>query len=395
MSVKPLSDTRSPRRHPAVWWSRMKWHWPMLCWLAAAGAATFFYFQGAGSGGVLGYVEVVEHQFGPQESGRIRSITVRVGDAVPVGTLLFVMDDSLLSAELAVERSYLADAQSQVPEAAQFKTQVDRQFAGALNTAEKDLRDLILWQSRDQAEFQVGSNELARLEKLYADRLISASALSELRTRVAILLQQISEYPTQIEHQKSVVADWHRQYDQVRREMGDAAGERMKNETRWTSYAAEAQQNKVRLLELRQAAMEQKTPVAGFVSGVSRLPGEVVSSGEVVVKVIETTSDRVVGFLPEATEAPLQIGDRVGVSRIYDARVAGKATLIAIQPAMRALPGRISPLATRTVRGRELFFQLDPGHDLRPGETVELHTDEPLREAVRRWFSRFQSGGGR
>lgn len=393
MSDQPSPTARKVSRHPAVGWSRIKWRWPLLFWLAAAAGAAFFYLHGAGTGGVLGYVEVQEHQIGPYEAGMVSSIKVRVGDMVAAGDLLFTMDDSLVKAELAVEKAYLADAQSLVPEAVQLMAEVDRRYAGALNTAEKDLGELKLLQSRDQAELQAVSNELVRLEQLFAERLIPATDLAELRTQAAVLRQQLADYPAQIERRAAVVADWRKQYEQARRDVADANGDRFQGDRRLNNYAAEAHQSQIRYLELRQAAMELRAPAAGVVSAVNRLSHEVVADGEVIVHLIQTNSDRVVGFLPEAAGNVIRIGDRVGVYRIYTVRAAGTATLVAIEPAIRALPQRISPVSTRTLRGRALFFKLDPGHDLAPGETVELHIDEPLIEMARRWFARFRAGG--
>jgi multidrug resistance efflux pump len=371
----------------------MKWRWPLLVWLVAAAAAAFFYFHGGGAGGVLGYVEVVEHQLGPHEAGLLSSLGVRVGDQVSAGTSLFVMDDSLVAAELAVERSYLAEAQGVVPETLQFQSQVDRQFSSALNAAEKDLQEQILLQSRDQAELQAVTNELQRLEKLHADRLISASDLSDLRTQAAVLRQQLADYPAQIGQRTAVVDDWRRQYAQAHRDVAGAAGDRLKDENRLKNFTAEAHQNQIRFLELRRAAMELRAPTSGVISAVNRLPGEVLVAGEVVVTLIETNSDRVIGFLPEAAGTVIRVGDRVGVYRMFSARMVGWATLLAIEPAIRALPGRVSPVSTRTVRGRALVFRLEPGHDLAPGETVELHVDEPMTEFFRQWFARFRAGG--
>ncbi len=381
------------RRHPAVWWSRIKWRWPLLFWLAAAGGAAFFYLRGGEVGGVMGYVEVVEHLVAPREDALIRSLAVEVGDTVRAGDLLARMDDSLVAAELAVEQAYWEEARGQVPEALQFMTQMERQFAAARNGAERDLQELEGRQSSEQAEREVVARELQRLEALHAERLIPASDLVEWRARLAVLDRQLADYPAQIGRYRAAVDEWRRLAEQARRDVAGTAGDRLEGDQRLRNFTAEAHANQIRLLELRRAALELRAPADGVVAAVDFHSGAMVLAGTPVLRIIETQATRVMGFLPEASTTLLRPGDQVQVYRAYTSRAVGTATLLAIEPAIRALPGRVSPISTRTVRGRTLHFRLEPGHALAPGETVELHVRRPVMEMLRQGVARFRKGG--
>ncbi len=69
------SYTRKPLpRHPAVWWSRMRFRWPFLIWVAAIALAIFFYSHGGQFGSLTGVVAVVREDVASLEPGRLVSL---------------------------------------------------------------------------------------------------------------------------------------------------------------------------------------------------------------------------------------------------------------------------------------------------------------------------------
>ena len=124
--------------------------------------------------------------------------------------------------------------------------------------------------------------------------------------------------------------------------------------------------------ELQRQTYTLRATRDGVVSGLSYLPGDVVQAGQEIVRTVSEKPERVIGFLPEIALGEIQIGDRlkiVELTRLADEYIA---IVQSISPDVQGLPGRISPIRGRTVRGRNVILLLEGEHHLVPGQSVSI-----------------------
>jgi multidrug resistance efflux pump len=143
------------------------------------------------------------------------------------------------------------------------------------------------------------------------------------------------------------------------------------------------------LVGLRRENYELRAARDGVVSLVLHNPGDVVSAGDPVVRVI-AGSEQVVGFLPEIQLAGLTIGEKVSINRSTGRGSSVGGVVAAIGPEVQTLPGRISPIRGQPLRGRRVMVKLEVGHNFISGETVTICDTEPSWTHLTRQMSRFQ-----
>jgi len=363
-----------PCRHPRVVWSRMKAHSHVYVWIAAVVAAVLLFIYGARTGGMPGYVEIVEHPIASTELGRVHSIEVVVGNTVTAGQVVARFDSSLIDAQLGAETAVYEEIRGSVPATEQFELQLQRQFAAALAAASVTLDEQRLRQTQDQAELDVLSKELERLEHLLSQGLLDASTLSGIRSRHAALSKAVAMYPR-------VIANLQSRMDETRNQSRDAlaalrdAHEALEGKT---NLQAVAQAQRVTGLEARRRECVLRSPSAGIVSQVMFRPSDVVMAGTPVAIVVERPSARVVGFMPEINAHDAKPGQAVRVVRMYGVGPSYGAKIDAMEPAVRGLPGQVNPVPGRVMRGRRVYCTLDEATDLLPGETVQINVATPF-----------------
>jgi multidrug resistance efflux pump len=385
MTMEPtLKSVGNPHRHPRVLWSRLKAHSHVFVWMAAVVAAVFLFIYSAGTGGMPGYVEIVEHPIASTEVGRVLSIDVAVGDRVLAGQAVAHFDASMIDAELGAESALYEEIRGTVPSPEQTALQLQRQFAAAQGSASATLDEQRLRQTQDQAELEVLTKELERIEPLLAKGLIDASTVSGTRARQAALSKATAMYPQAIASLQQRMEETKRQHqealDALRGAKGGSGG--------GTNYQALAQQQRVAGLAARRRECVLCSPSDGVVAQVMFRAGDVVMAGTPVAIVVEQPSARVIGFIPEMNAREAYPGQMVRVERMYGVGVSYGAQVTAMEPAVRGLPGQVNPIPGRVMRGRRVYCHLKEPTDLLPGETVQIRLTTPFWAPVADYLNR-------
>lgn len=374
-------DPGDPMRSARVRWSRWKAHSHVAIWLAAAAAGILLFVYGARTGGMTGYVEIVEHPIASIEIGRLQSVDVAVGSRVSAGQVVARLDAAAIDAEIGAAQALLADMESTIPATVQVAFQWQRQFAAAIADAAAAYEEHRRLQSQDEAELQVVNEEIHRLQPLLDKRLIDASVVNELRTRQAVLRKSVALYPeaTATLHQRML--DTRQQHEGATRQFSKALGMASA-----TNYQAEAQAMTLAMLQARRREYVLRSPAEGVVSQILLRPGDVIPAGLPVLIVIESPAKRVVGFMPEANSHDASEGQQVWVERMYGLGTMYRATLSAMEPAVRGLPGQVNPVPNRVMRGRRIYCNLDESTDFLPGETVQVRLQAPFWISLERGY---------
>ena len=338
------------RRHPAVWRSRVKHCWPVCVWLAAIIIGTFLYFHGGQFGGMSGTVEVIREDIAPLETARLQALKVEPGRHIKAGDVVAEMDASVLDAEMAVER-----------------LQIDRQFAQAVSRAESALRDARIRQAETAGELEVLDVEVERMKGLLAKQLIDAQTVAKTRARQKALTEAAGFYPEMI---KELEED----LDRTRQRMKDLS-QRMDGESKESG-------ERLGLLELRRGSYTLRSTTDGIVSRVDKEVGDVVQAGSPVVSVVADGVQRIIGFLPEYNARAVKEGMTAYVTRSTGGGLVIEARVVALVPEIVALPTRVNPFPSQTLRGRRVIIIPEEPGDLLPGEGVSIYFERPLLTAL-------------
>ncbi len=368
MEPSPPSGSKlAPEHHPRVRWSRWKAHSHVAVWIAAILAALAFFLYGAHTGGVQGYVEIVEHPIASVELARLQSIDASVGDHVAAGQVLAHMDASALDAEIAAAQALCAEMEATVPAPEQVALQWERQFTASVADAAAALDAQLQQQAQDQAELDVITEDLKRLQPLLENNLVDATIVNTLRARHAVLNRAVTMHPKNVTDRQARLMEAQRHYSSAASALNDTA-----RYPDGTNHQAVAQAMTLASLQARRREYVLRSPSEGIVSQVMFRPGDVVAAGLPALVVIEQPSRRVIGFLPELNARDAHIGQNVQIARMYGYGTSYRATLSAMEPAVRGLPGQVNPVPGRIMRGRRIYCNLSEETDLLPGETVQL-----------------------
>ena len=345
------------RRHPAVWKSRAKRCWPVCIWLGAIALGTVLYFHGGQFGGMSGTVEVIREEIAPLETARLLALKVQPGQHIKTGDAVAEMDASVLDAEMAVER-----------------LQMDRQFGEAVSRAEADLRDAKTRQAETKGELEVLDAEVKRMDVLLAKQLIDAQTVARTRARQKALTEAVAFYPETIRRLEEDLARTRQRLRELDAKMdGQRAG---------AAGEGGPETDRLGLLELRRQSYTLRSSTDGVVSRVNNEVGDVVQAGAAVVEVVADEVRRIIGFLPEYNARAVKEGMTAYVTRSTGGGAVVEARVVAMVPEIVALPTRVNPVPSQTLRGRRVLLVPTGPADFLPGEGVAIHFERPLLTAL-------------
>ncbi len=352
--------------------ARIKQGWPVVIWILAAAGAAFLYFHSGNFTSMTGAVVAVVEPVAPLQTGRLLSLEVALGDRVKAGDTIAVMDASLLDARLSVEEARMIEAEQTVSGFEQGMMRLALDADTARHRAELELQNVRMTYEAQQAELAELKRELKRRESLLAAGLDEASAVAELRPRIAQLSKEIELFPAVEEISLKRVEGAIRQMDALRASLEIDADASVLESIR---DRAEAQRGVLRA-SMERRLLEKDTYVLkarrdGIVSRIFAMPGDVIGAGDVILRLVSETSDSIEGFLPEHYIASLHIGQEVRIERI-SGQGTFKAAVTAIAPEIQTLPGRVSPIRNQPIRGRRVLLSIVGEHPLIPGETVRV-----------------------
>jgi multidrug resistance efflux pump len=361
------SEPEALPRHPRVWWSRIKYRWPFLVWVAAIVGAILLYLQAGRTVAVSGVIEVIRETAAPLETALLLEVAVRPGEQVKPGDLLARFDASRLMAERAEVEAEMAMDQ----------LQIERQFTRAISDAETRLRDVKLQQAMDENRLQVLQEQLKALDQVMNLAVEDASRLAFYRAEAESLKRAVGLYP-------ATIRDLEEDTRRVR--------EQMKHMREWaaedtgapSNSAAAVAANLIASFRLREEQYALRARNTGTVSMVLQAAGDTVTEGAPVVVTVVRGSQHVIGYVPEAMAHAVNIGDTALITRPIQSGGALSAHVTALGPEILALPTRVSPIPNQTIRGRRIVLVIEEENDFLPGESVNIYLNRPW------WMGKYQ-----
>lgn len=354
--MAPNGSSSPMRRHPAVWWSRLKVKWPFLVWLVAAAAALYLYFLGAQGGVIPGTVEVDHEDAAPVETARLLTLQIHEGDRVAAGDIVATFDTTALDSELAVERLGIV-----------------RRFESDIASAEASLRDFRIKCDDDTARQAVLDEELHRMQDLFARHLIDEQSMTRVRIERDTLARVAAGHA-------KVLTELEREVARVRDQMSQMlawldGGAALTNVV--ASTEADGVRTRVSLLRARRDGYTIRAHRPGIVSRVNRAPGDVVSAGSAVANIVSETPRRFIGFVMEWRARDVKVGQKAFIMRPDGSPGVLDARVVSVGPDIMSLPSRVSPIPGQAVRGRRIVLEADESNDYVPGEAVTISFSRP------------------
>ncbi len=312
--------------------------WPWLIWLGAALAVLVLLPGGMHRIRFYGVAERTYEYVSPLESGRLKSLLVNLGDPVYAGQLIGELDNETLASEMLMDQASLMKTRDKV------------------QSIRCDIESLKLDQAKTAAEVKTLEGQWKRTE--------------ELRSKNLILEQDINDVRPQIEAVKDVLAHYPALIAQLEERLAIA----VKDSEMF---------NVEDLKKLQEAQCRLVARTAGVVAEVLHQPGDVVETGDPVVRISNVSTPRVIAFMSEEQRMNMAEGERCRIISSAS-REFYVGTVKTVTADIRKLPV-FTGFGDQILRGRRIVIELDEGSELVPGEQVVVVPDVSIFE---QWFGK-------
>lgn len=122
---------------------------------------------------------------------------------------------------------------------------------------------------------------------------------------------------------------------------------------------------------------------AGVIAEVLHQPGEIIETGDPVVRISNVSTSRIIAFMSEENRANISEGERCRIITSAD-RDIYYGVVKSVTADIRKLPV-FTGFSDQLLRGRRIVIELDPGNELIPGEQVVVVPDISIFE---QWFGK-------
>jgi len=312
--------------------------WPWIIWLTAGLMVVLLLPGGLNRVRFHGEAERTYEYVAPLEDGRLKALYVDMGETVEAGELLGALDNASLMMETLMDQASLMKTRDKI------------------HAIGYELESLRLEQAKTRAELESLESTWSRTENLVSRNLILEQDVEDLRPRIRATREILDRYSPLI----------------------------ARLEQRLESAQADARE--FRAEDLRQLEQNRSRLVAntsGVVAEVLRQVGDVVETGEPVLRISNVSTRRIIAFIPEIDRADVAEGDECRViSTISRKTYLGRVKTITAD--IRKLPV-FTGFDDEILRGRRIVIELAEGSAMTPGERVVV---VPNLSIFEQWFGR-------
>ena len=302
--------------------------WPWLIWIGAAVAVLALLPGGMYRVRFHGVAERTYEYVSPLESGRLKSLLVNLGDTVYEGQLIGELDNETLASEMLMDQASLMKTRDKV------------------QAIKCDIEELKLEEAKSAAGLKTLEGQWARTQELRSKNLILEQEVEDVRPQIEATREVLKHYPGLIAQLEQRLA------------LAEADSKLLDGEE---------------LKALQEAQCRLVARSAGVVAEVLHQPGDVVETGDPVVRISNVSTSRIIAFMPEEKRMDVAEGERCKVITAAK-REIHYGTVKSITADIRKLPV-FTGFADQILRGRRIVIQLEEGVELVPGEQVVVVPD--------------------
>lgn len=283
---------------------------PLVLVLAVA-AGAYVYLNRPPTALVLtGVITTNDVAVGPQIGGRIDDLRVKEGDSVTRGQVVAVIAPDELRAESAFAVHNVEGVASQIQQAQAALRFEEQQLAEQVRQAESTLASTEAQQAAAAADLEAARISLERTERLAREGVAPAQQLDSARTTYDAAAARLDSLKRQVDAHRAAIALARTSAEQVTVRRGQVRINQHLQE------AAAAQQTKA---DVRLGYTEVKSPVDGVVDVRAVRPGEVVTTGQTLLTLIDPDDLWVRADVEETYIDRIKMGDRLRVRLPSDA----------------------------------------------------------------------------
>jgi len=312
--------------------------WPWILWIGAAIAVLVLLPGGMHRIRFYGVAERTYEYISPLESGRLKSLLVNLGDPIHAGQLIGELDNETLASEMLMDQASLMKTRDKV------------------HSIRYEVENLKLEQAKVSAELKALEGQWKRTEELQKKNLLLEQEIEDLRPQIAATKEVLAHYPKLIETLNE------------RLELAERDAELFSSDD-------------LKALLETQCRLVART--AGVVAEVLHQPGDVIETGDPVVRISNVSTSRIIAFMPEEKRMDLAEGEQCRIIT-STGRETYHGIVQTVTADIRKLPV-FTGFSDQILRGRRIVIELDKGTELMPGEQVVVVPDVSILD---QWFGR-------
>lgn len=314
--------------------------WPWLIWMAAAVAVLVLLPGGMHRVRFFGVAERTYEYVSPLESGRLKTLRVNLGDPIQANQLIGELDNETLASSMLMDQASLMKTRDKV------------------HSIRFDVENLKLEQAKAIAEVKALEGQWKHSEYLLKKKLILEQDVEDLRPQIAAAKEVLIHYPKLIAQLQ----------------------ERLAIAEQDSELFNAADLNALQASQCRLVAQ-----AAGMVAEVLHQPGDVIKTGDPVVRISNVSTSRVIAFMPEDQRMDIAEGERCRIIASAS-RTIYVGVVKTVTADIRKLPV-FTGFGDKILRGRRIVIELDGDAELVPGEQVVVVPDVSVFE---QWFGKKQ-----
>jgi len=277
---------------------------PLLLIVAIGTGAYLYLNRQPASLTLTGVVTTNDIIVGPQIGGRIDDLRVQEGDTVTEGQLIAVISPDELRAESAYAVHNVEGIASQIVQSQAALRYEQQQMSEQVRQAESNLASTEAQQAAATADMEAARISLDRTQRLATEGVAPAQQLDTARTSYDAAVARVDALRRQADAHRAAISLAKTNVEQVAVKRSQVLTNQHLQE------AAAAQQAKA---DVRLSYTEVKAPVSGIVDVRAARVGEVVTSGQAVVTLINPDDLWVRADVEETYIDRVKIGDRMHV----------------------------------------------------------------------------------
>lgn len=307
--------------------------WPWIIWLSAAVTVLLLLPGGLHRIRFHGVAERTYEYVAPIQDGRLKTLLVNMGEPVYAGQLLGEIDNAALAADLLMDQASLMKTRDKV------------------NSIRCEVEELKLEQAKADAELQTLESRWQRTQMLFAKNLLLEQDVEDLRPQIEAKRKVLAHYPaliTQLQKRLQAALADVEAFDSV----------------------------ELKQLQADQCRLEATT--AGVVAEVLHQVGDVLETGDPILRISNVSTTRVIAFVPEERRDDISEGETCRVITTVSREIF-RGTVQTVTADIRKLPV-FTGFSDEILRGRRIVIELEPGAEMTPGERVVVVPDVSIFE---------------
>jgi len=343
-------------------------NWYFVLWIVALAIILYLFRNWHIDKQLIGIVEKKSHQIGAQESGRIQTILINVGEQVEKDQLLAMLDISDLTTHLSHLKNELTNLQKLANAQRDLYSINAQRVLLQLDNEASELMDRLSMIEAKSTELAGLNAEIERLKSAEEAGLGYNRDLSALTLQRDALASYLREQSKVLEYQKNKLAKTRQSRKMLEKTDIDSVSKLLLVEQ---MDHTESLHREVAATEYRINLRTVLAPCDGYITEVFALPGDIVDAFAPVVIVEELKPRFLDVYVPESANLEPVSGMLVEIFSSRDKEFNTMGTITFVHPGFAQASERVS-YRGQVFWARKVRVQLPPDHQLIPGEVVNV-----------------------